>query len=160
MNKIIIVLFFLLTLVSCQTKVSDGPENTPNLPNNDEVHENMNDVELLLYINDSLISVLWEDNDSVKALKELVLERELVIDMSRYGGFEQVGRLPQGIVSDDRRMTTKPGDIVLYSSNSLVMFYGSNTWSYTRLGRMSGYSLEEIEMYLNQATLVVKIKRV
>ena len=55
---------------------------------------------------------------------------------SRYGGFEQVGSLPQSFSRSDAQMTTQPGDIVLYSGNQLVIFFGSNSWSYTRLGHI------------------------
>ena len=60
----------------------------------------------------------------------------LIITMSKYGGFEQVGSLGTTLSSNNERITTSAGDIVLYSSNQLVIFYGSNTWSYTKLGYM------------------------
>ena len=78
----------------------------------------------------------WEENDSVNALKELAGEEPLVIQMSMYGGFEQVGPIGQDIVSDDARITTEAGDIVLYSSDQIVVFHGSNSWAYTRLGHV------------------------
>jgi hypothetical protein len=60
-----------------------------------------------------------------------------------YGGFEQVGPIGQSIASNDEQTTTSPGDIVLYSGDQIVIFYGSNSWSYTRLGRID---LSETEM--------------
>lgn len=33
--------------------------------------------------------------------------------------------------------------MVLYQGNSLVIFYGSNSWSYTRLGRLDDASTRE-----------------
>ena len=89
-----------------------------------------------LKIDNTVVDVNWLDNDSVKALKELVKDG-LTINMSMYGGFEQVGALGKTITSSDTNITTSPGDIVLYSSNQLVIFYGSNTWSYTKLGHIS-----------------------
>lgn len=56
--------------------------------------------------------------------------------MSKYGGFEQVGSLGTTLPSNDERITTSPGDIVLYSSNQIVIFYESNTWAYTKLGHI------------------------
>ena len=58
------------------------------------------------------------------------------MNTSAYGGFEQVGSLPQSFSRSDVQMTTQPGDIVLYSGNQLVIFFGSNSWSYTRLGHI------------------------
>jgi hypothetical protein len=53
-----------------------------------------------------------------------------------YGGFEQVGPIGQSIVRDDKQTTTNYGDIVLYSGNQIVVFYGSNSWAYTKLGHI------------------------
>jgi len=100
-----------------------------------------------LYINGEKISVSWEENESVEALRKLVSEEALEIEMSMYGGFEQVGYLGQYLPRNDKRMTTGAGDIVLYSGNQIVIFYGSNTWSYTKLGNivdMASGSISEI----------------
>ena len=84
----------------------------------------------------SLSYVIWTDNDSVRALKNLAKDG-LTINMSKYGGFEQVGSIGSTLPSSDTRITTNPGDIVLYSSNQIVLFYDSNTWSYTKLGHIN-----------------------
>ena len=99
--------------------------------NNDE-----KSLEMKLYIDDAEVPVTWEDNDSVKAIKEMISDQSLTVQMSMYGGFEQVGELGQSIIRDDRQMTTSPGDIVLYAGNNIVIFYGSNSWAYTRLGHI------------------------
>ena len=88
-------------------------------------------------IDDTIIPVTWEDNEAAAALLEAVTEAPegtLIIDMERYGGFEQVGSIGQDLPAEDRQITTGPGDIVLYQGNQMVIFYGSNQWSYTRLG--------------------------
>ena len=64
---------------------------------------------------------------------------ELTIQTQAYGGFEQVGALPQTLTADDAQMTTEPWDIVLYNSNSIVFFYVANSWSYTKLGYMTNF---------------------
>ena len=78
-------------------------------------------------------NVTWEENASVEALKEL---SPITIQMSMYGGFEQVGSIGQSIVRNDKQTKTNYGDIVLYSGDQIVIFYGSNSWSYTRLGHI------------------------
>ena len=74
--------------------------------------------------------------------------------MSMYGDFEQVGSLEKTIISDDERITTSPGDIVLYSSNQIVIFYGSNTWSYTKLGHIN-LSKSELTNLLGDEDIVI-----
>ena len=91
---------------------------------------------LIMKIGDREVDVAWEDNDSVKELKNLA-SSGLTIEMSMYGGFEQVGPIGRNIARDDKQTTTAPGDIVLYSGDSIVLFYGSNSWSYTRLGKIN-----------------------
>ena len=86
-----------------------------------------------LLIGETEVPVTWEDNASVAALRDL---RPLTIQLSMYGGFEQVGSIGQSIVRDDKQTTTNYGDIVLYSGNQIVVFYGSNSWAYTKLGHI------------------------
>jgi rhodanese-related sulfurtransferase len=95
--------------------------------------ENRGDYKMKLYINEQEVPVNWEENDAVKKLKELM---PLTISMSMYGGFEQVGYIGQSLPRDDSQITTSFGDIVLYSGDQIVIFYGSNSWSYTRLGHI------------------------
>ena len=89
-----------------------------------------------LKIGDTQVSVIWEDNASVAALKELA-RGGLTVQMSMYGGFEQVGSLGTSLPREDAEATTRSGDIVLYSGNQIVVFYGSNSWAYTRLGHIA-----------------------
>ena len=77
---------------------------------------------------------------------------------SRYGGFEQVGSLSQSFSRNDVQTTTQPGDIVLYSGNQLVIFFGSNSWSYTRLGHIEGLSTDELTALLDKDIAVIEIK--
>lgn len=102
-----------------------------------EKDNNEKNSEMKLTISDIEVPVTWEDNDSVKEIMEMISDRSLTVQMSMYGGFEQVGELGQDIIRDDEQITTKPGDIVLYAGNNIVIFYGSNSWAYTRLGHIS-----------------------
>lgn len=102
-----------------------------------------------LSVNNASIPVSWEDNDSVEELSSLLDNGAITIHAERYGGFEQIGNSPHGITSDDTQMTTTTGDIVLYNGNSIVLFYGSNSWAYTTLGRIDGMSTEEIKNLLD-----------
>ena len=100
---------------------------------------------MVMRINGTEVPVTWEDNDSVSEL-EVLAESGLKISMSLYGGFEQVGSIGKDITADDRQIVTSPGDIVLYSGDQLVIFYGSNSWSYTMLGKIDLRADEIMEM--------------
>lgn len=107
-------------------------------------------------INDTPVTVAWEDNESVSALKELAAN-DLTIQMSMYGGFEQVGSIGQRLPSSDVQTSTSSGDIVLYSSNQLVVFYGSNSWAYTRLGHITDKTSDEMRMLLSNGDVTITL---
>ena len=118
---------------------------------------NKNDDDLKLLIDDVEVNVEWEDNDSVKAIKELAKNDGLTINTHQYGGFEQVGEIGQSIVSNNVQMITEPGDIVLYNGNNIVVFFGNNSWSYTKLGRIVGITDEGLKNLLSKSNVVLKI---
>ena len=112
-----------------------------------KANEGGEDVSMRMVIGDTPVQVEWEDNTSVKALAALAAEG-LTIQMSMYGGFEQVGGLGQNLPREDAQTVTAPGDIVLYAGNQMVVFYGSNSWAYTRLGRIIDKTPEEMAALL------------
>ena len=114
---------------------------------------------LQLTVNGVDVSVLWEDNESVAALIELVREEPLTIQMSPYGGFEQVGPIGQSLPREDVQTTTRPGDLVLYSGDQIVAFYGSNTWAYTRLGRIRDMDPEALTALLGGDAVTLTLSR-
>ena len=103
------------------------------------------------------VSVEWEDNESVKELKKMAENGEITISMSMYGGFEQVGPLGASLTRRDVQVTTEPGDIVLYSGSQIVVFYGSHSWAYTRLGKIRGMTDGELKNLLGNGNVTMKI---
>lgn len=108
-------------------------------------------------IGDTSVNVEWEDNESVSALMQLASASPLTIQMSMYGGFEQVGSIGQSLPRNDSQMTTEAGDIVLYSGNQIVVFYGSNSWAYTKLGHISDKSAQEMADLLGSGDVTITI---
>ena len=126
--------------------------------NHDEAVQNREE-EMKLFIGDTEVSVLWEQNAAVADLEETVSEEAIIIEMSMYGGFEQVGSIGRNLSRDDKQTTTSPGDLVLYNGNQLVVFYGSNSWSYTRLGKIQNLSEAELKEFLSNGDVTIKIAR-
>ena len=112
---------------------------------------------LMLSIDGTPVTVLWEDNETVSEVLTAAQNGAIEVSASRYGGFEQVGSLPQSFSRNDVQTTTQPGDIVLYSGNQLVIFFGSNSWSYTRLGHVNGMSSEELSDLLNKDVVMIEL---
>jgi len=118
------------------------------------ITEEAKETAMTLSIDGKEMPVTWEDNASVNELKEIC---PLKVNMSMYGGFEQVGPIGQSISRDDKQITTEFGDIVLYSGNQIVVFYGSNSWAYTKLGHID-LSEEELTQLLGNGDVVLEIK--
>ena len=112
---------------------------------------------LSLMIGDKEADVTWLDNESVDALRKLAEEKPIEIHMSMYGGFEQVGFIGTTLPREDIQTTTSPGDIVLYSGNQIVLFYGSNSWSYTRLGRIANQNTDGLKELLGNGDITITI---
>ena len=112
---------------------------------------------LQLKISDTVVEVAWEDNESVEELRKLCEEEPLTIRMSMYGGFEQVGSLGTNLPRNDVQTTTSSGDIVLYSGNQIVVFYGSNSWAYTRLGHITDQNETGMEQLLGNGDVTLTI---
>lgn len=129
---------------------SDFPDSEKLSDTDGETSEETIVPELKMKIDGRELTVIWEDNESVHALTELASGSPVTVEMSMYGGFEQVGSLGTSIPRNDVQTTTHQGDIVLYSGNQIVVFYGSNSWSYTRLGRINGLSSSELEDLLGR----------
>lgn len=110
---------------------------------------------LKMMIENTVVDVIWEENASVEELKELAVSG-LTVPMSMYGGFEQVGPIGQSIARDDEQIATAPGDIVLYSGDQIVVFYGSNSWEYTRLGKIN-ISEDELTELLGNGDVTITL---
>lgn len=130
-------IFLPFMLISC-TNQSDSSGGSYSM----SIQEDLTNKTIRLKVDNDLVDVSWEENESVEALKDRVKDG-LAIRMRKYGDFEQVGSLMSTLPSNDTRITTKPGDICLYSSNQIVVFYAPNTWEYTKLGHIN---LDEDEL--------------
>ena len=162
---LILLFIFMILLTSCGKSTNsstpsntDEPSTTITTPSDDNQttkEDETANMKVTLKIYDTEVDVIWTDNDSVRALKNLAKDG-LTINMSKYGGFEQVGSIGSTLPSADTRITTNPGDIVLYSSNQIVLFYDSNTWSYTKLGHIN-LSKSELTDLLGDEDVVITL---
>lgn len=87
-------------------------------------------------------------NNATEALVAALAANPITYEADDYGGFEKVGALGMSLPTNNQQLTTQAGDVILYSGNQIVLFYGSNSWSYTRLGRIEYESLEQLKSFL------------
>lgn len=109
-----------------------------------------------LYFNDTEVPVIWENNRTVQELMEEAGKDDIVVQMSMYSDNEQVGSLGKRYKKNDEQITAHSGDIVLYSGDKIVVFYGSNSWAYTRLGKMN-IPEDDVTELLSNGNITLKI---
>lgn len=139
-----------------QTQREETQEEQTTSVSMDENYQMGDESEMRLYINDQEIPVIWEDNETVSELMEQAADSDITVQMSMYSDNEQVGPLGKDYTRDDKQTTTHNGDIVLYSGNQIVVFYGSNSWAYTRLGKMD-ISQDQVNELLGNGDVVLKL---
>ena len=103
---------------------------------------------MYITIDGKTLSVELVDNAATQTLVAALQEGDITYEAHDYGGFEKVGALGRSLPTSDTQTTTQAGDVILYNGNQIVLFYGSNSWSYTRLGHMEYSSQAELESLL------------
>lgn len=91
---------------------------------------------MIVEIGGQFFTATLENNKAADTMVEIMRKNPITIQMKDYSGFEKVGDLGTDLPTSNRQTTTRTGDIVLYQGNQIVIFYGSNSWSYTRLGKI------------------------
>ncbi len=104
--------------------------------------------EIKITVSGKSLPVKIENNDAAKALVAALREASITYEAHDYGGFEKVGALGLSLPASDTQITTQAGDVILYNGNQIVLFYGSNAWSYTRIGKMKYGTLDELKDFL------------
>ena len=90
------------------------------------------------------------DNSSATAFYELLKKGPLTVKMSDYGSFEKVGSLGTTLPRNDIQITTSAGDIILYQGNQITIYYDTNSWNFTRLGKVDGKTQAELKEILGK----------
>lgn len=103
------------------------------------------------------VTATLADNNATRQLITELQKGSITIDMSEYGGFEMVGALPWTLPTENRQITTVPGDIMLYQGSNIVIFYGSNSWSYTPIGKIDDATAASVKEFLGSGSVRLTI---
>ena len=125
----------------------------------EEVEQGIDAMQIEIQIGDKTMLANLEKNDTTQELVELLGTGELVMSATNYGGFEKVCSIGKTIARSDEQITTRPGDIMLYSGNQMVIFYDSNSWSYTPIGHIDA-TPKELEAFLSGSEAEVTVRLV
>lgn len=128
-----------------QRSDSTGAESEENAGQTlDEMEADNMDNTMKITAGDTTFTATFADNSSVEALKELLAEGPLTINMSDYASMEKVGPIGTSLPRNDEQITTGAGDIILYQGNSLVIYYDTNSWNFTRIGKINDVTQAEL----------------
>lgn len=146
---VILILALLLTASACGngTEPAESEQEAGTTKTTEE--NTMGENRIYIEIGEHALTAALENNESAEALKELLANGPLTIPAENYGGFEKVCALGTSLPRNDRQMTTQAGDICLYSGDQIVIFYGSNSWAYTKLGRILDADESELKEALS-----------
>ena len=138
MNSIVshlMVAILALLAISCSSEEAQAQSSTAYMDIN-------------ITIDNKTLPVHLVDNSATRELVAALQQSPITYEADDYGGFEKVGSLGRSLPTSNSNITTEAGDVILYSGNQIVLFYGSNSWSYTRLGRIEYQSLNELKTFL------------
>ncbi len=142
----LLMIGFVFALTSCTTNhssnsyssFSDSDKYSSSLLSNEEAGI------IYAYINNERLTIELVDNSSTQALVQLLAENDITYSAADYGGFEKVGNIGFTLPQNNTSITTELGDVILYQGTSLCFYYEKNTWSFTRIGKISGYTKAEL----------------
>ena len=114
-------------------------------------------IKMNLQIGDTTLTATLADNSSARALAELLKKGPLTLSLEDYAGMEKVGPLGTALPQNNEQMVTGPGDIILYQGSSFVIYYGTNSWRLTRLGRIDDTDEERLRELLGDGAVTVTL---
>ncbi len=126
---------------------STEPDSQPNT--DQEEKETMMNIQ----IGDHLLTAILVENSSTEALIELLKDGPITIDMNDYASMEKVGPFPQSLPRNDEQISTDAGDLILYQGNSFVIYYDTNSWNFTRLGKINDVTKQELRDILGSGSV-------
>ena len=152
-------MFILPAMLACEKLPDPVVTDTTKEEQNEGNEENDNTMPetIKITVSGKTLSVKIDDNEATKALVTALREASITYEANDYGGFEKVGPLGRSLPTSDTQITTQAGDVILYSGNQIVLFYGSNTWSYTRIGKMQYESLDELKSFLKEGEGIISV---
>ncbi len=178
MKRIFVLLFVMVSLTmtagcSNQNAVSDTYQNNVSDTSNAENGiTNTNDIEpdhnqgsteemenniMNIQIGDNIFSAALADNSTAEKLLEMLSKGPITIDMQDYGNMEKVGSFDTALPRNDEAISTEPGDLILYQGKAFVIYYDTNTWNFTRIGKINDVTQEELKKALGSGDVTVTL---
>lgn len=139
-----------VSISSVQTQSETSSETISEIPEETQMQLNIE-------VNGHLLTAELADSSSATALLELLAKGSITIEMHDYGNMEKVGALPQSLPRNDKQTTVGAGDLILYQGDQFSIYYDTNSWSFTRLGKITNVSESELRDILGSGNVTVNL---
>ena len=150
---IIIISVIITTIMVRKPEEPSSPNSSPETNQTGNSEEKSVD-KIYISVNNKKLEVALVNNSATKALVEKLSTGNITVQAEDYDNFEKVGSLGFSLPTSDERITTKPGDLMLYNGSNITLFYGENTWSYTKLGHINT-SQSELKSILSNGDVIL-----
>lgn len=172
MKKVILSLFLvssLVLMVGCSNQADDIDDPSPQeevevvdpvTENNEETQDSTKEIQtnmINIQVGDNTMTATLVDNSSTAALKDMLADGPVTIDMRDYGNMEKVGAFPTSLPRNDVQITTEPGDLILYQGSAFVIYYAPNSWNFTKLGKINDITAPELKKVLGNGSVSVTL---
>ena len=151
MKRLYLISILLLAALSATAQAQQNVSN-----NQTKAKMESNTIKLTIE-GDKTFTATLVDNTSTQALKEQLAKGDITVEMEDYANMEKVGSLGIRLPRNDRQTTTGPGDLILYQGHNLVIYYDTNSWNFTRLGKIDNTSQAELKAALGKGDVKVTL---
>ncbi len=132
-----------------QTEIQ--PTESPHESTEQEVTE----MKMIIQVGDTTFMATLAENSSVDALKELMADGSLTLNMSDYANMEKGADLGVTLPQNNEQMDTQAGDLILYQGRTFVIYYDTNSWSLTPIGKIDNVDAESLKTALGAGDVTV-----
>ena len=150
MKKLLFLIMAIFLFAS--TACANGSRGT-NASNKGELSDMKISIQITSNSGSHKLTATLVDNSSATAFYQLLKKGPLTVDMHDYGSFEKVGSLGTSLPRNDTQITTAAGDIILYQGNQITIYYDTNSWNFTRLGKVDGVTQAELKKILGKGNV-------
>ena len=170
MKKILFIFSVMIfAVIACGSKEDDEPKPIePQIITDQETDIEQEDnpqqddeqmaPQLIITVGGRSLTADFAQNSSAEALIEALKKSPITYQAHDYGGFEKVGDLGVSFPQNNEQITTSPGDIILYQGNNLCIYYGKNTWNFTRIAQIQDVGKEDLLDFLGDGEIEVKLE--
>ena len=156
MKRLFLQLMILLVLSACSADASSATSGVAkDESSNEKSAVTEAEMKLKIHVNDTTFTATLGENSSAKAFVALLQKGDLTLEMKDYGNFEKVADLPVSLPRNDTQIDTDAGDIILYQGKSITIYYDTNSWNFTRLGKIDNVNKKRLKEILGKGSATV-----